>query len=399
MNKRNLAILLAATSLPLQAEVLWQDFSVSYLNGSNYRVDGPDKQILTFEHVAGTSWGDSFFFLDHLRGDNGSRDNYAEWSPRLSFSKLSGQPLQYGVIKDVLFTSTVEMSALRTDFLYGVATDLALPGFSYLNLNFYRRNNDGLADLFVAKGNVWEMPDFAMADPNNLLLQGADGVFVEAADKAGVAVTERGGIVSTLRRGEAPILARYEGSYAATTVTVIDRYLPLALGRSSMRSGASDGPRRPGPGPPVPGHSCPVAGPASGRPPPHGSGSPARCFRGRRTGRRRPRGPGLDAWLALGHVDRVRRMVGRARVGRRSSFATGHCPVAGDPRRPARPDRTHLVGIRPHPPQGGRGVYPFRRRHAPGIAVARGAAVGPAPAHRRQPARAPLDGRSTDDAG
>jgi hypothetical protein len=39
----------------------------------------------------------------------------------------------------------------------------------------------------VAKGNVWEMPDFAMADPNNLLLQGADGVFVEAGDSAGVA--------------------------------------------------------------------------------------------------------------------------------------------------------------------------------------------------------------------
>ena len=61
-------------------------------------------------------------------------------------------------------------------------------------------NNDGRADLFVAKGNVWEMPDFAMADPNNLLLQGADGVFAEAADKAGVASTHaaRGGAVVDL---------------------------------------------------------------------------------------------------------------------------------------------------------------------------------------------------------
>ncbi len=48
-------------------------------------------------------------------------------------------------------------------------------------------NNDGLVDLFVAKGNVAEMPDFAAKDPNNLLLQGADGKFVEAGDKAGVA--------------------------------------------------------------------------------------------------------------------------------------------------------------------------------------------------------------------
>ena len=48
-------------------------------------------------------------------------------------------------------------------------------------------NNDGLIDLFIAKGNVWEMPDFAMKDPNNLLVQGADGKFVEMADKAGTA--------------------------------------------------------------------------------------------------------------------------------------------------------------------------------------------------------------------
>ncbi|HZP20410.1 MAG TPA: CRTAC1 family protein [Bauldia sp.] len=48
-------------------------------------------------------------------------------------------------------------------------------------------NNDGRADLFIAKGNVSRMPDFANDDPNNLLLQGADGKFVEAGDKAGVA--------------------------------------------------------------------------------------------------------------------------------------------------------------------------------------------------------------------
>jgi enediyne biosynthesis protein E4 len=55
-------------------------------------------------------------------------------------------------------------------------------------------NNDGLVDLFVAKGNVAKMPDFAMKDPNNLLLQTGEGKFVEAADKAGVAsvATSRG---------------------------------------------------------------------------------------------------------------------------------------------------------------------------------------------------------------
>ena len=48
-------------------------------------------------------------------------------------------------------------------------------------------NNDGLQDLFVAKGNVDQMPDFAQKDPNNLLLAVGDGTFVEAGDRAGVA--------------------------------------------------------------------------------------------------------------------------------------------------------------------------------------------------------------------
>ena len=50
-------------------------------------------------------------------------------------------------------------------------------------------DNDGLADLFVAKGNVDRMPDFAQADPNNLLMQQADGTFLETATTADVAST------------------------------------------------------------------------------------------------------------------------------------------------------------------------------------------------------------------
>ena len=59
-------------------------------------------------------------------------------------------------------------------------------------------NNDGLSDLFIAKGNVAEMPDFARKDPNNLLLQSTDGKFVESGDKAGVAsmATSRGGALT-----------------------------------------------------------------------------------------------------------------------------------------------------------------------------------------------------------
>ncbi len=52
-------------------------------------------------------------------------------------------------------------------------------------------DNDGKDDLFVAKGNVDQMPDTAMRDPNNLLMQQSDGSFKEFGDKAGLATTER----------------------------------------------------------------------------------------------------------------------------------------------------------------------------------------------------------------
>ncbi|MEO1638886.1 MAG: FG-GAP-like repeat-containing protein [Pseudomonadota bacterium] len=52
-------------------------------------------------------------------------------------------------------------------------------------------NNDGLPDLFIAKGNVDQMPGLAMQDPNNLLIQEADGTFIEAAATAGIATKDR----------------------------------------------------------------------------------------------------------------------------------------------------------------------------------------------------------------
>lgn len=53
-------------------------------------------------------------------------------------------------------------------------------------------NNDSFVDLFVTKGNVEAMTDFAMKDPNSLLLGAPDGHFSEAADKAGFLSFHRG---------------------------------------------------------------------------------------------------------------------------------------------------------------------------------------------------------------
>jgi hypothetical protein len=53
-------------------------------------------------------------------------------------------------------------------------------------------NNDGWLDLFVVKGNIGNMPDFAMLDPSNLMLGSSAGRFTDAAAEAGLMNVQRG---------------------------------------------------------------------------------------------------------------------------------------------------------------------------------------------------------------
>jgi hypothetical protein len=53
-------------------------------------------------------------------------------------------------------------------------------------------NNDGFVDLFISKGNVSAMPDYAARDPSDLLLGQPDGMFVEGAEAAGIVADARG---------------------------------------------------------------------------------------------------------------------------------------------------------------------------------------------------------------
>ncbi|PJE31452.1 Repeat domain-containing protein [Pseudooceanicola antarcticus] len=52
-------------------------------------------------------------------------------------------------------------------------------------------NNDGRDDIFVAKGNVEQMPVAAMEDPNSLLMQDSEGQFAERSVEAGIASVAR----------------------------------------------------------------------------------------------------------------------------------------------------------------------------------------------------------------
>lgn len=83
-------------------------------------------------------------------------------------------------------------------------------------------NNDGLIDLYVSKGNVDAMPEFAQRDPANLLLGQPDGTFTERADVAGIVGFERG-------RGAAVVDLNLDGML---DVVQVNRQAPVSLWRN-----------------------------------------------------------------------------------------------------------------------------------------------------------------------
>ena len=108
--------------------------------------------------------------------------------------------------------------------------DTTLPSTAW-HAEFQDVNNDTYMDLFVAKGNVEAMPDYAARDPSNLLLGQADGTFVEAADEAGILSFARA-------RGAAVVDLNLDG---LLDLVAVNRREPVKAWRN-LGSGAVDAP-------------------------------------------------------------------------------------------------------------------------------------------------------------
>lgn len=124
----------------------WHSSNIQLLRGGDYELGDQNRTIATFEHANSWRYGDFFMFIDYSWSDGGAEDYYAEFSPRFSLSKITGRSVKTGIIKDVLIAATLETPKnQKTTLLYGLGTDLDVPGFSFFTVNAYVRDNPNLA--------------------------------------------------------------------------------------------------------------------------------------------------------------------------------------------------------------------------------------------------------------
>lgn len=148
------------------AKMIWQDFSLTYLQGNNYdpqalpnapQTQAEKRRVITFEHASGHDWGGTFLFVDRLFSRDSDYPNdalYGEASANYNFMKPGG------FIKNVYASGQVEIG--RDDngqdatfnrsngnsfenILLGVGANLAVPGASFFNVILYHRLNDDQA--------------------------------------------------------------------------------------------------------------------------------------------------------------------------------------------------------------------------------------------------------------
>lgn len=152
-----LVVITWVLTMPSYGKQLWSDNSFALWRGTDFKLGDNNRTVLTYEHVSGHSWGDIFMFADRVESDNGDKETYWEISPRLSIGKVFDTKFKVKGISDVLITTTTEIATGATNYLYGPAIDLDIPGFAVFQLNFYRRNNENQKDNWQLTP-VWVVP-------------------------------------------------------------------------------------------------------------------------------------------------------------------------------------------------------------------------------------------------
>ncbi len=144
---------------PANATTFWSYNSLTFLYGETFQIPmtttttDSERLTLTLEHASDNSWGDVFSFLD-IEHSTQSHNNvlYGELTPRLSLYKINNyKPKDNVFLQDLLLALNLEYNVNPNGFnflntLTGVGTTVKVPGFQFLQLNFYHRHNQRTPD-------------------------------------------------------------------------------------------------------------------------------------------------------------------------------------------------------------------------------------------------------------
>ncbi len=144
-----LCLLVLLPSAPAVAKT-WNAFNAQLLYDTDFKLEREKAETLTLEWINGWAYGDSFAFVD-IRPLRGNSSFYGEWSPRLSFPRISGKAFSAEPVEDVLLSGTLEKGEGFTNYLVGAAVYLDVPGFNFVQTNGYLRGNPDLA------GTTWQV--------------------------------------------------------------------------------------------------------------------------------------------------------------------------------------------------------------------------------------------------
>jgi len=198
----------------------WRRSGVPELRISNdrhYYVRGGQEEMWRLRPLAPRGEADGWAKLSLWGMGIASADLTGDGLPEVMLTSMGDQVLQFN--DGTTFTNApyaVGASAHRPH-----VGDDGRPSTGW-HAEFGDIDNDGLLDLFIAKGNVDQMPSNAIHDPNNLLMQTPQGTFAERAMPAGIATSERS-------RGAA--LADLDGD-GLLDIVVVNRRAPMEIWRN-----------------------------------------------------------------------------------------------------------------------------------------------------------------------
>ncbi|WP_319637541.1 FG-GAP repeat domain-containing protein [Roseitranquillus sediminis] len=192
-----------------------RDLRVS--NDRHYYIRGGREQMIRLDTMEELGGGDGWPEVSLWGMGIASRDLTGDRLPEVMSTSMGDQLLQIATA-DGYVAAPYEIGTYAARPFLG---DDGRPSTGW-HAEFGDVDNDGRDDLFIAKGNVDQMPSNALKDPNNLLMQQSDGRFAETAEAAGVATVERA-------RGAA--LADFDLD-GRLDLVVVNRRAPMELWRN-----------------------------------------------------------------------------------------------------------------------------------------------------------------------